>query len=90
VPKFSIKDLLIATTLIALGLGAVLFAFNDDDTNGSYLYYVVMSSLILIGVALVGAGIAFPFKMLRRKTIGMLLGILVLCVLYALLLVFIR
>jgi hypothetical protein len=56
-PRFSIKDLFIATTLVAVGVGALCVLFSREETP-------VIPGLILFfgGSALIGAGIFMPFK----------------------------
>jgi hypothetical protein len=65
-PKFSIKDLLKATTLVAVG---VILPTWDRHLNVEGLYG--------IGCALIGAGLLTPFK---RPGAGACVGLIVACV----------
>lgn len=79
-PKFSIKDLLIATGLISLGLvlgqyfpiGYVQHAlFHASDGSLQDVSEAVHLCWPIAG-ALIGAGLLFPFK---RPGLGVLLGL---------------
>ena len=57
-PNFSIKDLLITTTLVAMGLGLIMLAIHEwKATPLPVLKYV-------LGCSLIGMGLGYPFKKL--------------------------
>jgi hypothetical protein len=67
-PRFSIKRLLLATTLIAVGMGLVWFAYHDTpDTEWAGVF------AFLAGIALIAAGLAAPFKSPAIAALVMLL-----------------
>ena len=62
-PRFTIKDLLIATTLIAVGATMIWMIFNltiarHDPVSRFYTLYTLWAG----GGAFTGAGILTPFK----------------------------
>lgn len=59
-PKFSIKDLLIATAVIAVGLGIAMSVFTFEGQYHGRTYIPI--SLWLAGGTLVGIGLAWPFQ----------------------------
>jgi hypothetical protein len=72
-PQFSIKDLLIATAIVSLGLCAVAsIAKYDPLGHRSPLLVGLILYLWLASCAIVGAGLGFPFKAMRR---GAIIGI---------------
>jgi hypothetical protein len=71
-PRFSLKDLLLATTLIAIGAGAESFIIRSDAFRGSeYSRLGVLMLFGYCGAACLGAGLLLPFK---RPLIGIVLG----------------
>jgi hypothetical protein len=71
-PRFSIKDLMLATTLVALGLAIAIVDMsvtNRDLSRDYHLPLHPLTSLVVlsIGGAFIGAGLLAPF---RRKAIG--------------------
>ena len=73
-PKFSIKDLLIATTLIALGLGGAGVSQSLADPHLALTYLMIRLPLHLAGWMIVGCGVLFPFRM---SYLGAFLGLVV-------------
>jgi hypothetical protein len=62
-PRFSIKDLMIATTLIAVGMGLIYFAYQAVQHPGFSDYKALQFSVgVFGGTAIIGAGILTPFK----------------------------
>jgi hypothetical protein len=80
-PRFTVKDLLIATALVALGAGTLAFLFQI----GKPLQLVappVFAGLWLCGGACVGAGIFTPFKLpTMGGVIGFVIQVLILAIL---------
>jgi hypothetical protein len=74
-PRFSIKDLLLATTLIAIGAGLIYWAYSHptmsrySDAPNWPLFLGWMG-----GGAFIGAGVFTPFK---KPWIGALVGLAV-------------
>jgi hypothetical protein len=72
VPKFSIKDLLIATIFVAVGLGMVTSIFKSSvyfhgtEYGAPFLWFG--------GCALIGLGLGWPFK---QPLVGIFLGFLI-------------
>jgi hypothetical protein len=63
-PRFTVKDLLIATTLVAIGAGASAFAYHNEpiltrDGPGEMALFLL---LWFGGGTLIGAGLFTPFK----------------------------
>jgi hypothetical protein len=75
-PRFSAKHVLVAVTLIALGLASVrLFLDLGPRTSGPTL--VATCGFWFAGGALIGAGIGLPFnKWGRGVAVGLLLQLL--------------
>jgi hypothetical protein len=71
-PKFSIKDLLIATTLMALGFGGATYAWNYNDVGNRHpgLLFTLDQCRCMAS----GAGVMFPLKRIRWIVFGMLIG----------------
>jgi hypothetical protein len=60
-PKFTVKDLLIATTLIAVGVGAIALVHHYGRTMPiGYLRWAGFAAEG--GIVLIGAGLFLPFK----------------------------
>jgi hypothetical protein len=77
-PRFSIKDLLIATTCIAMGIGLLAFPYYHHE----YISANLPSSTYVLcwfgGGALIGAGILNPFgRPLWGAAIGFVVLVLV-------------
>jgi hypothetical protein len=76
-PRFTVKDLLIATTLIAVGAGMLAFLINGGlGTNsvGSAIAWAEAFLLWFGGSACIGAGLLSPFK---RRWTGAVLAIVI-------------
>ena len=73
-PKFSIKDLLIATAIVAVGLTIALFALNPRWEPYIEKFWYVLLAEYLVGCAIAGAGLMYPFK---RSKLGAKLGMVV-------------
>jgi len=69
-PRFSLKRLLISTTMVATGLGALVFAFSNQLP---LLDYPAVTFLYVAPPALIGAGLLHPF---RLAWVGALVGAL--------------
>ena len=76
-PKFSTKDLMISTAIVAVGLCVVApIAKYDPPGRRSPLLVGSMLCLYTASCAIVGAGFGFPFRALwRGAIIGALLGL---------------
>ena len=68
-PRFSIKSLLLATTLIAVGMALMYFVYQRPDTEENAAGKIVA---VLSGGALIGGGIFTPFN---RPWIGAILAV---------------
>jgi hypothetical protein len=66
----SIKDLLVATTMVAMGLAAVTIVLQSPETGT--LPLPLLTGLWVSGPALVGAGLLRPF---RLAMIGAIVGL---------------
>lgn len=80
-PRFSIKDLLIATTLIAIGLGLLVLMFKSmNSVRREFGYEVGLTVFIVLwiaGIALIVAGFYAPFtRVLRGLVVGSVLSLL--------------
>ena len=71
-PRFALKDLFLATTLIAVGMSLLYLLFSREPWRGWSA--VVPYALAYGGSALIGAGILAPFK---RPWIGAVVGVVV-------------
>jgi hypothetical protein len=62
-PRFSIKDLMLATTLVAVGMGLIYVAYQAclHPRFGNYAAFQFSGGLFG-GAALIGAGMLIPFK----------------------------
>ena len=73
-PRFTTKDLLIATTLIAIGVGLLVFAYKHPTLRagepGSWEFPVGWFG----GGALICAGVFAPFK---RPIVGGIAGLVI-------------
>ena len=72
-PRFALKDLLIGMTIIAIGLGILVFAETLAPHHQIAPYKGLQAGLIGGGVMTVGSGIAYPFK---RPWIGLAIGVI--------------
>lgn len=83
-PQFTIRDLLLSTALIALGIGAyraaILMAFNTPLQNQVGFAHLMIAVWLSSG-ALIGTAIFIPF---RRPLYGAIFGLLVSLVLLVL------
>jgi hypothetical protein len=79
-PRFTVKDLLIATTLIAVGAGMLAFVFQNGEEIKRGYGAGVFAVLWFGGGAFVGAGIFTPFK---RPWMGAIIGVMIQFVLSA-------
>lgn len=70
--KFSLRDLFLATTMIAIGTGGMLVV-ETTYTARTYGLYVTLGLWFASG-ALIGAGILFPFK---KAALGAIVGYLI-------------
>jgi hypothetical protein len=68
VPKFSIKRLLVSTTLIAAGLAMIVLTPETHPYNGNF-----ETGWWSAGTAMIGAGTLIPF---RRPILGAIIGLL--------------
>jgi hypothetical protein len=66
-PSFSLKSLLLSTTLISIGAGMLWVVFHYPPNLGMLLYW-------LGGGVLIGAGVCTP---IRQPFLGGLLGLVV-------------
>ena len=68
--KFNLKELLLSTTLIAVGLAMAITPYSAFEDE--LWYYLLLPQLLWLGAgALVGAGILLPFN---KAAIGAVLG----------------
>ena len=73
-PKFSIKDLLIAMTLIGVGLGETVVSRPVTDPYMPVTHAMLTLPAHLGGWIVVGIGVLYPFKM---SYLGAFLGLVV-------------
>jgi hypothetical protein len=73
-PKFSIKDLLIVTAMIAVGLTGVLLSFSSTWDLAPYDTYLAQICLFAFGSAMIGGGV---LRLYKRVAMGMLLGVVI-------------
>jgi hypothetical protein len=71
-PRFSMKDLLLATTLIALGLGVLAWSNHYQDTTKLEQPQPIALVSYFACRALIGAGLFAPFK---RPWLGAVVGV---------------
>ena len=72
-PRFTIKDLLITTTIVAIGGGMIGYA-TTDFTDGTGIRPDGQSVLFMfVGIGLMGAGFGNPF---RRRFAGCMVAVL--------------
>lgn len=60
-PRFTVKDLLIATTLVAIGAGMISFACSIEPGTRENGLIPVLMFCFFGGLALIGAGLGTPF-----------------------------
>jgi hypothetical protein len=67
-PRFTLPDMFVTTTLIAVGIGAATFTFRygDPDKDAGW-----GAPVLLTAAAAIGAGIFAPF---HRKRLGAKIG----------------
>jgi hypothetical protein len=68
-PKFSIKDLLIATIQIAVGLGTIIFAGGFAGPNETGIPKAIQSGLLAAGIILFIGGVLHPFDQGRTSRV---------------------
>jgi hypothetical protein len=73
-PRFSIKRLLFAMTLIAVGMGLIYFAYHHPNLDGTET--LQLAGGFFGGTALIGAGILAPF---RRPWTGAIVAVVLVC-----------
>jgi hypothetical protein len=71
-PRFTVKDLLIVTTLIAIGAGALAFVFQNGEEIKRAYGAAVFAGFWFSGGAFIGAGLFLPFK---RPWTGAIAGV---------------
>ena len=77
VPKFSIKALLIATALVAVGLTIAFLLFRPWLEPYGRFIWPIRTIFYFGGFALAGAGLMYPFKKLKLGAwLGALMGLL--------------
>jgi hypothetical protein len=70
-PRFSIRDMLVSTVLIALGGGGLRILYDLQPWPGAFL--VVLATWSICG-GMIGAGVAYPFNAWRLGcAVGLLL-----------------
>ena len=78
--RFSVKDLLIATTMVGIGLDALVIAAPREVPSNDFGWMAFSQAVLLCGGAsLIGYGVAIPFK--QAKRIGNWISIILMCVL---------
>ena len=75
-PTFSLKDLLLATTLISIGLSVwyLLFAYRPGARNHEEYEIFIARAIAFNGIALIGAGLLAPFKRTWIGAIGAIIA----------------
>ena len=78
--RFSVRDILVSFTLIALGGGGLRLLYDLRPWSGASGFLAVLTAWCVCG-AVIGAGIAYPFNMWRYGcAIGLLLHFMILIV----------
>jgi hypothetical protein len=74
-PRFTIKDLLIATTLVAVGAGLIAFWMRTPELDTeSWLFLPALVVCWYGGGAFIGAGLFIPFK---RPLTGVFIAVVI-------------
>jgi hypothetical protein len=73
-PRFTVKDLLLATTLIAIGAGTLAFLFQNGEQIKHSYGAAIFAGLWFGGGAFIGAGTFLPFK---RPWTGAVIGVVI-------------
>ena len=73
-PKFSIKDLMIATAMVAVGLATSHVANSPNIIVDESILLLAPMLLALTGWGIVGAGVLYPFG---RWRVGIMLGVII-------------
>jgi hypothetical protein len=68
-PKFSIKDILVATTQIAAGLGIIIFAGGFAGPNETGIPKAIQSGLLAAGLVLFIGDVMHPFDQGRTSRV---------------------
>jgi hypothetical protein len=61
-PRFSVKDLIVATTLIGAGLATAFLTLGTPYEEFRVRFWFISLGLWIGGWAIVGAGAMYPFK----------------------------
>ena len=72
--QFSLKDLFLGTTMIAVGFGIAVLPFSTIVWDEMWFFRLVPQGLWLGGGALIGAGLLLPYK---KAAIGAVIGFVV-------------
>jgi hypothetical protein len=75
-PKFSVKDLLIATVLVAIGLGTSLPILRSAQAGDAATQSNWMILPYYSGWGLAGVGVTYPTKRRKALVLGFLIGAL--------------
>jgi hypothetical protein len=73
-PRFTLKELLLATTLIAIGVGVESFLIRSPNAyrGSGEIRSAILMLIGYCGGACIGAGLLLPFQ---RPLIGIVIGI---------------
>ncbi len=72
--RFTVKDMLIATAMVAVGAGAVAYPFHITSVYRGPFALVLFPFGWFSGGALIGAGL---FRLFKRPWIGACVGVMV-------------
>ena len=81
-PRFTVRDLLIATTLVAIGAGALglMYRIWEALAEAGFVTVPILLLLWFGGGAFIGAGLFTPFK---RPWTGVICGLVIQILLFA-------
>jgi len=83
-PRFTVKQMLIATTLVAIGLGAIVIAFQLRGSPSEFWSKGTPGGMIGGGAMTIGSGVAYPFNKSWKVSlpVGLIVGITAILILH--------
>ena len=80
--QFTLRDMFLATTLIAVGVGGIIWLRNSFDNFSEVAKFPICFAVGVPSLAMIGAGLGTPF---RKKLIGAIIALFAYAVLGTLL-----